>query len=75
MEKSFDARIAELLELERAEGIALPMFPARIVELEDHGFCVDLVTGEIYKAVLAEPTPSGKAAAHLLADVVEEFAL
>lgn len=70
---TFEQRVQELRDFERSEGIALPMFPADIVAWEDRGYTVDLLTGAVYSAVTAQPTPSAVAVLHLLAGVSGEF--
>jgi hypothetical protein len=61
-----DPRLRELRAL-MAYGVALPMPPARILELEDAGWVVDLATGDIAPATTTvAPTPSGRAVAYLL---------
>lgn len=74
MNNHLDPRITELETLAREEGITLPMPPAKIVELENRGYVVDLTTGVVLGAITAEPTPSGSAVCYLLADVVGEVA-
>ncbi len=61
-----DPRIAELVALAREEGIKLPMRPALICWFEDRGRVVCLTTGKVYCGIVATPTPSAKAVAHLL---------
>lgn len=63
---STDPRIIELEELARAEGITLPMPAARIVEVEQRGCVVDLVTGQVYTNVTVQPARSAQAVAYLL---------
>jgi hypothetical protein len=64
---TFEQRIQELKDFERECGVPLPMFPWRIVELEDRGYVVDLCSGEILSAVTVAPTASAQAVLHLLA--------
>jgi hypothetical protein len=70
-----DPRVAELEALAREEEIVLPYPPHYICWLEDRGCVVDLVTGKVYCAIVATPTPSGRAVAHLLLDAVGEVAV
>ena len=42
-----DIRIQELLDMAAQEGFTLAMDPADICQLEDAGYVVDLVSGEI----------------------------
>lgn len=42
-----DKRIEELEALAEEEGIVLPMTPEEIVQEEDKGNVVDLITGEV----------------------------
>lgn len=44
-----DKRIEELLEVEEAEGRALALPIERVLELEDAGFVVDILTGEFWR--------------------------
>jgi hypothetical protein len=64
-EVNVDWRLAELLEWQREEGRRLPLFADIIIWLENHGYVVDLITGEVsqleplqsyidYQAELAE---------------------
>jgi hypothetical protein len=66
---SQDPRVQELLDLAHAENITLPMPVDMIVYFENQGKFVDLVTGKVYDAVIATPTPSAKAVLHLLGHV------
>lgn len=63
---TWQQRIDELKQFEREEGMPLPMYPWRIVELEDQGFIVDLCSGEVTRPDSFTPTPSGRAISHLL---------
>jgi hypothetical protein len=70
--KEVDPRIAELEQLAHEEGIVLPMAPSLIVGMEDRGYVVDLVSGELTKIEqLAAPKPTihAKAVAYLLSDI------
>lgn len=63
-----DNRIAELLDLAAREGIKLPMTPEQIVELENDGHTVNLLTGEIEidgASVRFELTAAGEAIQHV----------
>ena len=63
-------RAQELLDLAASEGFNLPIPITMILWFEDHGCVVDLHTGKASRAHGAspqwQPTPSGKAVAHLL---------
>jgi hypothetical protein len=75
MNNHADPRVQELLDVAASENITLP-YPAHyICWLEDRGRVVDLVTGKVYCAIVATPTPSGRAVAHLLRDAVGEVAV
>lgn len=65
---TFEERVKELKDFEREEGVPLPMFPTRIIELEDQGFVVDLVTGQVYSNVTVQTTKHAKAVAYLLSE-------
>lgn len=47
MKTAADPRIAELLQLARAEGLTLPYSPELIIDIEDRGHYIDLRTGFI----------------------------
>ena len=67
MTTHLDPRIIELKEVERTEGVPLPMFPWQIIELEDAGYVVDLISGEILSANFTVATlPNAKAVSYLL---------
>jgi hypothetical protein len=72
-----DNRIAELLALAEAEGLALPCPPEVICAMEDAGAVVNLHTGAILIGEADTPyewewTPTGEALAHLVSlDLVE----
>jgi len=68
-----DPRLAELQDLARDAEIRLPYPADYIVWLEDKGRIVDLVTGTVYGGIVATPTPSAKAVAHLLRHEVGEI--
>lgn len=56
---TYDCRAGELLALAIAEGIDLPMTVDEIIQLEDAGHIVDLLTGDILlnaDSVRIEPT-------------------
>lgn len=55
----YDSRAGELLALAIAEGIDLPMTVDEIIRLEDAGFIVDLLSGEVLSSVTAIPTIIG----------------
>lgn len=58
-EEGYDARAGELLALAAAEGLRLPYPVADILALEDAGFVVCLLTGELLlngEAITATPT-------------------
>jgi len=42
-----DMRLAELLQWQLEEGRRLPLFADIIIWLENHGYVVDLITGEV----------------------------
>lgn len=71
-----EARLAELRQWEREEGRGLPLLPAHIIRLEDQGWIVDLVTGEIVGRADDAPFVPTEAAealvAALRAEEVEE---
>lgn len=69
-----DPRVQELEEL-IADGVTLPMPIARILELEDAGYVVDLDTGTTLRNVTVQPTASAQAIAYLLADVAGELVI
>lgn len=58
-EMTYDTRAGELLALAAAEGVHLPYPVGDILALEDAGFVVDLVTGEVFPnggAITVTPT-------------------
>lgn len=76
MSANVDCRVAELEALAEEENITLPYPASYISFLEAHGRYVDLCTGEvIYAQMVAAPTASGRAVAHLLSDAVGAVAL
>ena len=70
-----DPRINELQALAREERITLP-YPAHYIAwLKDRGRVVDLISGEVYNAIVATPTVHARAVCHLLAEVEGEYPL
>jgi hypothetical protein len=70
-----DPRVQELLDLARAENIRLPYPIDMIIFLEKRGRIVDLVTGAVYNAIVATPTPQARAVCHLLSEVTGKVTL
>jgi hypothetical protein len=64
-----DPRIVELEELAKAEGFRLPMPADLIIFFEDHGFVVDLPSGQVHRGTVFTPTSSGRTVSHLLKNV------
>lgn len=69
MKTILDPRVAELEALAREEGFKLPYPAYMIVYFERRGRIVDLVTGQVYNAVVLQPTASAQAVAYLLGEV------
>lgn len=56
----YDTRGGELLAWSAETGLPLPASVAEILDLEDAGFVVDLVTGDVLSNVTASPTVLGE---------------
>lgn len=62
---STDTRIVELEALAQEEGFRLPMAVDLIVYFEQHGYVVDLRTGELCRDIAVELSPTAQALCHL----------